>query len=424
MKFEYKKTRLKNGLRLIMIPVASSNVVSTFVLFGVGSRHESDDEAGISHVLEHMHFKGTTKHPRSIDVSEFIEAVGGETNAFTGKEYTGYYTKVAAKHVERSVDFLSDILLGSLFDAEELSKEKHVIYQELDMYNDMPMEIVGSKFEQAIFSGNALGREIIGTRKSLAAITRDSLLSFKNKHYVGENAVIAITGKLPDYDTTEAMIEKYFDFSTAGKAEHTPVTPAEQKRINILDKKTEQSHLIIGFRGAASDDKDKYALKILSLILGGSMSSRMFEEIREKRNLAYSIHTGTTTYKNAGIIETQAGVAHDKVLEAIEAIMTEYGKIKTDGVTALELQKAKDIIGGGMLISFEDMGEMANYFSKNELLNNIILSPEKLLEQYNCLTVEDIRRVAAKYLDDKYLTLALVGPWKSDESEISKLLKI
>ncbi|MEI6498485.1 MAG: pitrilysin family protein [bacterium] len=424
MKYKFQNTTLKNGLNTVIVPIPSSNVVSTFVLFGVGSRYEEDNLAGIAHVLEHMHFKGTTKRPQAKDISEYIESIGGEHNAYTSKEYTGYYAKVAAKHLEKSFDFLSDLVLNPLFDVNELAKEKHVIYQELDMLRDMPSAIVSNKFDEAVFDRNALGREIIGTRESIGAIGRDDLIDFRKKYYVASNAVVAVVGNITNIEETLSLLEKYFVFESGKRAVVDSSDMTRQRRSIITNKKTEQSQIIIGFRGASSMDDDKYALKILALILGGSMSSRMFEEIREKRNLAYSIHTASSSYLDTGIIETQAGVAHDKVAEAIEAIMAEYSKIKSLGVTDFELQKAKDIITGAMLIGFEDTGELAEYFTRQALLNSSILAPDESLVKSNAVTCSDVLRVANKYLRDETLTMSLVGPWKKSETKFDKLLKI
>ncbi len=424
MNFKYKKYTFKNGLRAILVPISSSNVVTTMALFGVGSRYEKNDVAGISHVLEHMHYKGTKKRPNSIQISEFIESIGGEHNAFTGKEYTGYYAKVASKHLEKSFDFLADLLTSPLLDQSELEKEKNVIFQELDMYNDIPMEIVSSKFENGIFSGDSLGRDIIGTRKSIAKITSEDLINFRKDFYSAANTVIVVAGHIDNLDETVILLEKYFALKPGVKPEKVVSSHDKQDKIVITMKKTEQSHLVIGFRGVSYSSPDRYALKLLAIILGGSMSSRMFEEIREKRNLAYSIKTSSSSYLDTGAIETQAGIPHDKTHEAVAAIMGEYAKIKAAGATIEELDRAKEILSGRMVIALEDVGDLADHFAMGELMVGELLTPDELLKKYMAVTVNDIKNIAQKYFLDDKITMSLVGPWKKSDNSFINLLKI
>lgn len=410
MKEEYQKLTLENGVRLILVPDESKNVVTSFVLFRVGSRYEAESIAGISHVLEHMHYKGTEKRPTSLLVSEFIEDIGGEHNAFTSKEYTGYYAKTAANYLPKALDFLSDILNDPLFDEKELEQEKQVILQEVDMYEDLPMEVAASNFEKTLLGDNALGRDVIGTKESILAVTRDDLLSFKKRYYTGRNTVIVLSGNFGGLNNRAVadLVSKYFRFKNTAASPHQPVELPRKKGYRIVKRKTEQSHLLIGFRGASYTDPDRYKLKMLALVLGGSMSSRMFTEIREKRGLAYAVRSSSSSYLDSGTIETYAGVPHSRVLEAVEAILDEYRKIKRS-ISEAELARAKEIIHGRLLIGMEDTNEVANHFALSLMLGGKVMTPAEVDKIYASITVPELEIAADKYLTDKNMALSFVG---------------
>lgn len=409
---DYKKIILKNGIRLILIPDKTKEVITSLVLFNVGSRYESEDEAGISHVLEHMFYKGSKKMPNALSVSKFIENIGGEHNAFTSKEFTGYYTKVASTYFFKSLDFLSDLITNPLFDGKELEKEKQVIIQEYDMYEDLPAEVASSRFELALFGKNSLGREVIGYKDSILKVSRDKLLDFRQKHYTGENTVIVLAGNFSGYSEKE-MIDKleesFGELSKGIKIRYPEIIFPEKGKTLEISKDTEQSHLMIGFRGANSKSLDRYRLKMLSLILGGAMSSRMFIEVREKRGLAYAIRTSSSSYLDTGMIDTYAGVPHSKVEEAKEAITGEFRKIRDKGITNEELERAKRIIFGRILISQEDTNEIASRYGLSELLSDRIITTKELIGLYNKMTENDINSIAKKYLKDAELTVCLVS---------------
>lgn len=420
-----KKEVLSNGLRVILAPNRSTSVFTAMVLFGVGSRYETDKQAGISHVLEHMFFKGTKKRPTPLQVAEFIESLGAEQNAFTGKEYTGYYVKLAPKHLPKAFDFLSDMLLNSLFGAEELKREKGVIIEEINMYEDLPMEIVDSKFEEAMFGQNPLGRDVIGTKETVSAVTPEDLFAYKDKYYTAPNAVVVLAGNPGEYSDEEILklMREYFDFGPHNPADLAPIQINQEKSFNITPRKTEQSHLIVGFQGVPYAHPDKYKLKAMAVILGGSMSSRMFTEIRERRGLAYAVRSTISNYSDAGTIETQAGVPHEKVDEAIQAILGEYDKIRTEKVTQAELDRAKEIIYGRLLISFEDSLDVASHYAMGEIISGETRTPEEIIKLYERITVDDIIDVAQKYVRDDKLSMAYIGPALTPE-KLKPIFKI
>lgn len=427
MKKPYQKITLKNGLRIILVPDDSRPVMTTMVLFGVGSRYESEAEAGISHVLEHMHYKGTKKRQSPLSIAEFVENIGGEHNAFTAKEYTGYYVKAASKHLGVTIEFLADILTNSTFDPLELEREKKVVLSELDMYEDLPMEVVASDFELTLFGKNSLGRDVIGYKESIQAVDQKALFAYRDKYYTTKNAVVVVAGNLGNKEQGTSneelvkQIERNFTFSTNEAPAFEPVKLPSVPQISRKAKKTEQSHFVIGFPGVMKTDPDRYALSMMSLILGGSMSSRMFMEIREKRGLAYAVRTSSSNYLDAGAIETYAGVDNSRAEEAIKAVRAEYERIKL-GVLDRELSRAKEFVSGHFLIGLEDSSEVASHYGVSEILTGEIMTPDEIVEKYRALTVEDVTTMAKKYLDNDKITLSFVGNVLSEE-ELKQLIK-
>jgi predicted Zn-dependent peptidase len=394
------------------------------VLFAVGSRYEDENKAGISHVLEHMFYKGTKNRPNSLKISEFIDEIGGEHNAFTSKEYTGFYTKVSYPHLDKSIDFLSDLLSNPIFDKKQLEKEKNVILQEYDMYEDLPMEVVSSRFERALYGKNSLGRDVIGYKDRILSITSEDLFDYKDQFYVGENCAIVLVGNFNKYSNEQIvdLVSKKFKFVTGHHSKFKPINFEGSSKITEEKRKTEQSHLVIGFRGAAYGDIDRYKLRLLGILLGGSMSSRLFTEIREKRGLAYSVRTSSTSYLDTGAFETYAGVPHTKVNEAVEAILQQHSAIKK-AITEQEAAKAKEIVNGRMLISFEDTNDVANHFALSEILFGKILTPNELFKIYQQITPSDLVDVADKYFTNESLTLSFVGK-DLVKYKINNLLKV
>lgn len=421
----YTLKTLKNGLKLILVPRSSTRVVTTMVLFRVGSVDESNKNAGISHFLEHMHYKGTKKRRTGLDVSAFIESIGGQHNAFTGKEYTGYYAKITPDHLENAFDFLSDNLLSPLFDPKEMEKEKGVVIEEINMYEDNPMATVHRDFENVVFGENELGRDIIGTKKSVSDVTPIDLKNYKNKFYSASNAVLVLSGNFGKRTEKEvkALAEKYFTFAKGKGNKRAKIHFDPTTRVHISKKKTEQSNIVLGFKTVGISDPDFFPLSLLATVLGGGMSSRMFEEIREQRGLAYSVKTHQDSYVQSGALFTQAGVPNDKVEEAILAIANEYKKAK-EGVSEIELNKAKEITIGKMLISLEDSEEEAFQYAQEILLaEKAFMTPEMVIEKYRKVTKDDILRVAKKYLCEDKLVLAAIAP-KLSQAKISKQLSL
>ena len=420
----YLYETIDNGLRIVLIPKPSTEVATVMVIFGVGSRQEDDKIAGISHVLEHMHYKGGKKRPDTMSIARFIESIGGEHNAFTGKEYTGYYAKVTPSHIEDAFDFLSDFLIYATISTRELTREKSVIIEEINMYEDLPMEKVVANLEEGLLGKNALGREIIGTKKSVSSLTRNDLIEYKKRFYFGSNAIIAIAGNFGKLspDKIINLTKKYFPLQKVGEKQPQPIEITDEDIVKFSKKKTEQTHIAVGFRTVALEDDDFFALDVLGIVLGGGMSSRMFDQVREKRGLAYSVRTHTQNYRESGLLFTQAGVPHEKVYDALQAIMNEYRKVKTVTIPKWELDKAKEILTGKMLIKFEDSEELASHYATELILTDKIMTPKELADRFRAVTAKEIIAVARKYFTRERCCVSVVSP-KTDMDQIQRIVK-
>ena len=352
----HQKT-LDNGLRLQAVAMPGTNVVTTLILVGAGSRYETKDITGLSHFLEHMFFKGAKKYTTPKAVAEAVDSFGGEFNAFTGKEYAGYYVKSGKTNLDASLDVLSDMLLHARFPAEEIEKERGVILEEMAMYQDAPMYQISWDFERLVFGDQPLGWEQIGTKQVVKTVQRDQFVEYQKSQYVPDNMVITCAGAVDE--TTLEKIAEYFEMPTA-QAQIPPTkfdTTKATERIWLREKKTEQYHLSFGVRTFGESDKRFPALKVLSVILGGNMSARMFQNVREEKGLCYSISTRVDEYSDAGLMTTRAGVKLTDALKAVEAIAHEYQHLREHGITDEELVEILAHIGINLF---------ANYF------NNIV----------------------------------------------------
>lgn len=419
----YNKTTLNNGLRVVTQNLENTKSVTVLILVGAGSRYEVPRINGISHFLEHMFFKGAEKYKNTKEVSEAIDGVGGDFNAFTGKEYAGYYVKVADKHVGLALDVLADMLLFSKFDPTEIDRERGVIMEEYNMYQDTPMHQIGWDFERLIYGDQPMGWDQVGTKEVIMGVKREDFVDYKNKLYSPDNTVIAISGHV-DHEKMVKGVEKLFTFEDKKKAFHfDPIKDnSEKKRIYLRNKKTEQAHVLLGFPGYPELDKNHYPAKILSIVLGGNMSSRMFLSVRERQGLAYYISTSTDDYTDTGTISTNAGVSLDGIDKAIVAIIEEYKKVLSEPVPEGELKKAKEFLKGKLVLRLEDSEEFAHLLGKYELLYNKSETPEMIMEAVDAVTSADMQRVAKDLFKEKEMYLAVIGPYE-DEERFTKLMK-
>lgn len=415
---DYKRTELANGLRVVTVPIPSLESATVTVWVGVGSRAEEDKIAGISHFLEHMVFKGSKKRPTARAISEAVDEIGGEFNAATSKEWTNFYIKARSGKLDLAFDVLSDMVLNPLLQKAEIEKEKGVIVEEMAMYEDTPIMKIGDIFEQLIFTGNSLGRDIIGTPKSVRGIKRDDFERYRNRHYYAENIVVTVAGRVKEKDTL-ALSEKYFGgLKKSGLSEERKYkfeNVQKNPRVLLKTKKNEQAHLILGFLAGKRGDKERFPEAILGAILGGGMSSRLFSEVREKRGLAYSIKTSLDHFVDTGEFASYAGVDIAKAEEAIAVMLDVHYKLANNGseITEREFNKAKEYLKGHLALSLEDTKDVNYLFGENELMLGKIETPENIFEEIDKVKVEDIYSLARKLFKPDRLNLAIIGPYNN-----------
>jgi predicted Zn-dependent peptidase len=418
----YEKYTLKNGLRVILAPMKETQTVTVLVVTGTGSRYETKRNNGVAHFLEHMFFKGTEKRPTALAISEELDAVGGDYNAYTSKDRTGYWAKVDAKHAETALDVVSDIFLNSKIDAEEIERERGAILQELNMYEDSPRRKVGDLFEELLYANHPLGWDIIGTKENIRSMKRKDFLTYLRKQYVASNVVVGVGGNF-DPKKMKKLIEEYFGGMRTGKASGFKVVKERQRRPDIIlkKKKTDQTHLILGVRTFDFYHADRYALGVLATILGGNMSSRLFMSVRERKGLAYSVHTSTDSCHDVGYLATQCGVEHNNLEETVRTILDEYRLIATEPVPEKELKKAKEYIKGSAVMSLESSDEVISFLVEQEVLKGEIRLPEERFEKIDAVTAEDVLRVAKDIFRPEKLNLAVIGP-HTNRKKLEKLL--
>lgn len=417
----YNLSELATGLRILTAPSKGTASVTVMVFVGAGSRYEAEKERGISHFLEHMFFKGGRKYRTTKDVSGAIDGVGGEFNAFTGKEYAGYYVKVASMHTELACDVLSDMLLHARFPEEEIEKERGVIIEEERMYQDTPMYRAGWDFEELLFGDHPLGWDTIGKRSVIRSVTQSGFRHHKDLLYTPDNIVLTFAGNITDA-AARTLGERYFG-TLAGKKRRTfaPLTSYGKRQLFLRTKKTEQAHLVLGVPGVGALDKNHFAFKLLAIILGGNMSSRMFLRIREARGLCYYITTETDNYLDAGAISTRAGVDQSRLEEAIRAIAAEYFLCAKEGVTEEELQRAKEYLKGKVALTLEDTEELAHFFGKQLLLYPKTRNVPEYFKEVDAVSATQVNSLAAGLLKQEAMRLVVIGKTKK-QNELIKLL--
>jgi predicted Zn-dependent peptidase len=410
----FDRTTLSNGTRVLTAAMPHAQSVSCFVMFAAGSRYERREESGIAHFAEHMFFKGTERRPTARDIATEIDAIGGEFNAFTGKELTGYYVKCAAETRDVALDVLVDMLRNSRFDADEIEREKGVIVEEMNMYADTPRSYVGNVWERHLYGDQPLGWDIIGTEETVRAATRDTFLGYLERWYRPERTVVGIGGRVGEdlHERLESMLGA-IDPATTGTAE--PVVLSENgSAVRIHTKQSDQAHVVVGARSYPHGHPDRYAVQLLATVLGGGMSSRLFTEVREKRGLAYYVFCGNNSYADAGALSAQAGVDLNRIDDAIETIVAELRRAAAESVPAEELEKARAFAKGRFVLGLESPHATIMFGLRRELLEGQAVEPEEILAGLDAVTADDVQRVATDILG-KHLRLALIGPFDEPE---------
>jgi predicted Zn-dependent peptidase len=420
----YKRTTLKNGLRIITVPEKTAKAATVLVVVGAGSKYETKNLSGLSHFLEHMFFKGTRKLKKPKDVAEPLDRIGGDFNAFTGEEYTGYYAKVSAEHLDTALVWVSDIFLNSRIPLKEIEKERGVIIEELHMYNDNPRMYIGQLWKEVLYGDQPAGWDIGGRKETVAKIKRQDILDYISSQYTSENTVVAVAGKIREKEVIK-KVSDIFSKIKKGKAESKLKVKDRGKgpRVLIHKRKTQQTNLALGVKAYDLFHKDRFAASLLAIALGGMMSSRMFIEVREKLGAAYFIRTFNESDTDSGWLCTFSGVDNAKLEKVIRTIVREYGKMAKTRISEKELKKAKDYLKGKMVLGLESSDDKASFFGIQELLRKEIMTQEQIFAKIDKVTRSDIQRTAKNLFKTENLNLALIGPFE-DNKKFKKLLKL
>lgn len=420
----HKKTTIKNGLRIISVFQKESQAATIFVLVKTGSKYETKEISGISHFLEHMFFKGTEKMKKPKDVAEMLDRVGGGFNAFTGEECTGYYAKVDSSNFDLAIDWVADIFLNSKLPASEMEKERGVIIEEINMYSDNPMMHIDQVWKEVLYGDQPAGWDIAGTKETVSNITRKQLIGYVKDRYCPSNTIVCVAGNF-DEDRVIKKIEKVFSLMDSRVIADGIGVIENQKipQIKLCYRKIDQTNLALGVRAYSLFDDRRYILTVMSAFLGGMMSSRLFEKIREKMGAAYYIRSSNDSDMDTGSFSVWSGVENGKVFDVVEAILKEFRRLKKERVGDDELRKAKDYIKGKMILGLESAESKASFYGTQELLTNKIDSPEDVLRKIEAVTADDILMAAKDIFCSEKLNLAVIGPFK-DKKGFEEILKI
>lgn len=422
--YMFTQHTLPNHCTLLLAPQHDTKAVTVLALFPVGSRYETLALNGASHFVEHMMFKGTTRRPTTLHISRDLDRVGAEYNAFTGKDYTGYYIKVNAEHLTLALDMLADMLFHSTYKTEEFARERKVILEEINLYEDNPSMHLDDIFEGLLYKGHPLGRLISGTRETMMGITRTALLAYRDRHYDPRRCILTLAGNLEDHALDRVL-------ETFGRVPERRLTPtrapafrshARGPMVRIHWKETTQAHLALGMPTFGADDPRAYPLTLLANILGGTMSSRLFIAVRERRGLAYSVRASAEAYTDTGSLVITAGLDPARLTEAIRVILREIARMRDRGVTVEELSRAKENLEGRIILGLEESSARAEWYGKQALLRKEVLTPEERIARIVAVEREHVGAIAREFLRTDRLRLALIGNFK-DEAPFLKLLK-
>lgn len=430
MNNDYKIQKLENGLNLITVKVDNVDTVNTIVYFPVGSRYESEQDNGLSHFIEHMMFKGTEKRPNTLILSEELDNMGAVYNAYTSKDMTAYYIKSSKNDIEKNIGILGDMVCNSKFDIEEINKEKGVIIQEMKKYEDLPECYVEDIFEQLVFGEkDKLGQLIIGNENNIKSFTREQFINYRNAHYFGSNTFICVVGNFDENQVLE-LIKNNFKFQINGNREdeveklrnnNKRILDQQEPKLKLLYKDIEQAHLKLGFPAFSYFDEEVYSLSLFSAVFGECMSSRLFINIREKEGLCYNIYSSMDRYQDCGLFSINSGLDKDRIYEAINLIKKELNEVIQNGITQEELNKAKSIMFGRMDIALEDTSNIAEFYGRQYLLQNRIITPEEKKEFINKVTLAEINDTIKKVINFSKINMAIIGPY-NDDAKFKELL--
>ena len=412
----YHKTVLENGLRILTVPQADSVAATIFVLVEAGSKYEKKELNGISHFLEHMCFKGTAERPQAGMISEELAALGAQFNAFTSQEFTCYYVKVAKRHFEKALEIVSDLYLNPLFNPEEIDKERGVVIEEINMYEDMPQHKVQRLMMELLYGDQPAGWDVAGRKEVIQKITQADFLNYRKEHYVAKATAVAVAGGFDEAEAIERIKGHFRGISGAEKSGKLRTIESQRSPSLLVHKKdSDQTHLVLATRTFDMFDERRFALQVLSDVLGGGMSSRLFNKVRNELGAAYYVHSSPDLSTDHGVLDIVAGVDHKKIKEVLQAILAECARFSREPVPEKELQKSKDHLSGSLLLDLETSDQLASYYGSQEIVEKKIITPDELIAKIQAVSAEEVGKVAREIFKDEKLNMALIGPFGDGE---------
>ena len=418
----FEKRILKNGITALHVPLQSTKAATVLVLFKAGSRYETKNINGIAHFVEHLMFKGTKKRPSTLDISKALDKYGAEYNAFTSKDHTGYYIKIDAEHFVEAMDILFDMLTNSKLEQKEIDRERKVIFEEIKMYHENPLMHIDDLFEQTLFEGSTLGWNIAGDQESMSKITRQDIVKFIKDYYCPSRTFITVAGNVDQsvFKDMEKGLGRLREPKQVARTWSPCLTDGHQ-RLGLQFKELEQTQLMLGFPAYHYGDQRNYALSILHAILGGTMSSRLFIAVREKRGLAYSVRTQMGSYEDTGVFAVHAGLDVARLPQALKIIRTELERVVKSGITTRELVEAKSAIKGRIVLQLEESSDLAGWYGKQQIFLDQLETPEERFNKLQKVTQADVLRVAREVIKPARMAAAVIGPFK-DEKKLRQYL--
>jgi len=420
---KFKKKVLENGLRIITVPMVDNKTATVLVLVEAGSKYEEKSNNGISHFLEHMCFKGTTKRPKSGDISLELDTLGAEPNAFTSHEFTGYYAKAYSKNVYKTIDIISDMYLNPVFDEKEINKEKGVIIEEMNMYKDLPMRKVSDLFMMLLYGDTPVGRTILGDKNFIQKINQNDFKSYWGKHYVASATTVVVSGDIDEKQVFKEITAKFKNISDGRKINKKKVKEVQRvPQVKVEYKASDQSHLILGVRAFDFFKKNNLVVSVLSGVLGAGMSSRLFKKLRDEMGACYYVKVGNDSYSDHGYLGVSVGVDNKRIKKVVQVILGEFEKLRDELVSDIELKKVKEKLISSLILGLESSDAFAEYYGIQEILKRPLENPQEKIKKIKAITSQDIKRVANKIFINKGLNLAVIGPVK-DKKPLLKILK-
>lgn len=420
---KYTRKVLKNGLRIITIPMKDNPTATVLVLVEAGSKYENKENNGISHFLEHMCFKGTTNRPTAMDISKELDGIGSHYNAFTSQEHTGYYAKADYKNLDKILDVVSDMYLNPIFSEGEIEKEKGVIIEEINMYLDLPKAVAQDEFLKLLYGDHPAGWNIAGPKENIKGMERSDFIDYRNKHYVASATTVVVAGKINEKEVFKKVTKLFKDIGKWKKEGKEKVVESQKEpQAVVFYKDTDQTHLIIGTRSYDTYNKYNSIIRLIIAILSGGLSSRLFEKMRNEMGICYYVYADNDTFTDHGVFSVSAGVDSNRVKEGIVAILAELKKLKTELIPKEELNKVKQFLIGNLNLGLESSDSLASFYGYQEIMRKTLKKPEDIIKEIKAVTSEEIKFVAERIFKEELLNLSIVGKFK-DKKEFLDVLK-